>query len=132
MRAFFPLLLILGCGTTPEEGLPPEPRAAAAGELRFELDPAPGGALEGLDGGGFVYWEGERRLSLHLVEFEPEPAPTLDWHAPPRPDPRRATADWTGPHGATGVAICEPAAARAWCEDVLARLRVDQVPVAHS
>src|SRR5690606_10205654 len=81
MRAFFPLLLILGCGTTPEEGLPPEPRAAAAGELRFELDPAPGGALEGLDGGGFVYWEGERRLSLHLVEFEPEPAPTLDWHA---------------------------------------------------
>lgn len=132
MRAMFPLLLILGCGTLPEEEHPATPPAVTAGELRVELDPEDGGALEQLEGGGFVYREGHRRLSLHLIPFEPEPEPTLDWHDPPRPDPRRATADWTGPHGATGIAVCEPADARAWCEDVLARVRVARDPLAHS
>src|SRR5690606_23406340 len=94
---------------------------------------APDGVLVRLAGGPAIPFDGDaRRLALHLVACEPDPEPALVWHTPIRPDPARATADWTGPAGVTGVVGCEPATAREWCEDVLDRIDVERRPGAHS
>jgi len=104
-------------------------------DVRFELIRCggPDGDLVRLaDGQGIRFDADDRRLTLHLVAFEPDPEPALVWHTPIRPDPARATADWTGPAGVTGVVGCEPATAREWCEDVLDRIDVERRPGAHS